>query len=277
MVYDQRILSWKRLEQVSLLTLKGCILVPIRIGNYQKARINRIRGQANLILRDRKFCLATVIEATEASQYDAVGVLGVDLGIVNLAVDSDGNTYRGEGVEEVMLHTERLKAKLQACGSKSAKRHLKHLSGHEARCRRNMNHVVSKCLVAKALGTGCAIALEDLRGIRAQTTVRKVQHRRHNSWSFHQLRSFIEYKAKLVGVAVRLVNPRGTSHTCPQCGPQANRNRPTRSRFICVRCGLAGPADYIAALNIAARGIVSSPIVPKNTFRNKPKTSIVGS
>ena len=34
-VYDQRILSWKHLEQASILTLKGRIHVPIRIGKYQ--------------------------------------------------------------------------------------------------------------------------------------------------------------------------------------------------------------------------------------------------
>jgi len=283
MVYDQRILSWKHLQQASILTLKGRILVPIRIGEYQRVRMDRIRGQADLILRKRRFYLAVVVDAPEASQYDPVGVLGVDLGIVNLAVDSDGSTYKGEAVQKVMLHNERIKSKLQKCGSKSAKRHLKRLSGHEARYRRNMNHIISKCLVAKAKDTGRAIALENLKGIRGQTTVRKAQRRRHNSWSFYQLRQFIEYKAKLAGVPVLPVEPRGTSHTCPRCGLEAKQNRPTRDRFECVVCGFAGPADYIAALNIAARGQVSSPIVPTNFLepqalvRDKPTISIVGS
>jgi IS605 OrfB family transposase len=283
MVYDQRILSWKRLEQASILTLKGRILVPIRLGEYQKARMDRIRGQADLILRNRKFYLAVVVDAPEASQYDPVGRLGVDLGIVNLAVDSDGAMYKGEGVDRTMHRVERIKGKLQRRNSKSAKRHLKRLSGHEARYRRNVNHVVSKQLVAKARDTGRAIVLENLKGIRGQTTVRKAQRRRHNSWSFNQLRQFIDYKAKLAGVPVIYVNPRGTSHTCPRCGLEAKQNRPSRNRFDCVRCGLAGPADYIAALNIAARGKVSSPIVPTNFLgpealaRDKPTISIVGS
>jgi IS605 OrfB family transposase len=283
MVYDQRILSWKRLEQASILTLKGRILVPIRIGDYQKARMDRIRGQADLILRNRKFYLAVVVDAPEPNQYDPVGALGVDLGIVNLAVDSDGTAYKGKDVDETMHRMDRIKAKLQVCGSKSAKRHLKRLSKHEARYRRNMNHIISKRLVAKTKDTGRAIVLENLKGIRGQTTVRKAQRRRHNSWSFNQLRQFIEYKAKLVGVPVLYVNPRGTSHTCPRCGLEAKQNRRTRDRFECVGCGLAGPADYIAALNIAARGQVSSPIVPRNLLepqallRDKPTILIVGS
>jgi len=283
MVYDQRILSWKRLESASILTLKGRILVPIRIGEYQKVRMDRVRGQADLILRKRRFYLAVVVDAPEANEYDPVGALGVDLGIINLAVDSDGTTYKGQDVDNVMYRVDRIKAKLQACGSKSAKRHLKHLSGREARHRRNVNHIISKRLVATAKDTGRAIALENLKGIRSQTTVQKAQRRRHNSWNYYQLRSFIDYKAKVAGVPVLYVNPRGTSHTCPRCGLQTKQNRPTRERFECVRCGLAGPADYIAALNIAARGQVNSPIVPRNLLepqallRDKPTISIVGS
>ncbi len=261
MVYDQRILSWRGLEYASILTLKGRIRVPIRIGDYQMARIDRIRGQADLLHRKGVFYLAAIVDAPEASQYDPTGVLGVDLGIVNLAVDSDGTTYKGEDVNRTMIRTDKIKAKLQKCGSTSAKRHLKQLSGYEARYRRNVNHTVSKSLVAKAKDTSRAIALEDLNGIRGQTTVRRAQRRRHNSWSFHQLRQFIDYKAKIAGVPVIPVNPRGTSHTCPRCNIQHKRSRPSREQFRCVSCGFAGPADYIAALNIAARGQVSSPIV----------------
>ena len=223
-----------------------------------------IRGQTDLVLRNHKFYLAVVVDAPEESPYEPAGHLGVDLGIVNLAVDSDGETYKGEDVNEAMFRMDRIRTRLQGCASKSARRHLKRLSGHEARYRRDVNHVISKRLVAKAKDTGRAIILEDLKGIRAQTTVRKAQRRRHNSWSFNQLRTFIEYKAKVVGVPVMFVNPSGTSHTCPRCGVKAKRNRPKRSRFECVGCGLAGPADYIAALNIATRGAVSRPIVPRN-------------
>ena len=49
-VYDQRILTWKGLEAVSLITLEGRQLIPVRIGDYQKARMDRVRGQADLIL-----------------------------------------------------------------------------------------------------------------------------------------------------------------------------------------------------------------------------------
>ncbi len=48
-----------------------------------------------MVYDQRRFYLAATIDAPEANQYDATGVLGVDLGIVNLAVDSDGTSYKG--------------------------------------------------------------------------------------------------------------------------------------------------------------------------------------
>ena len=113
----------------------------------------------------------------------------------------------------------------------------------------------------KAKDTGRMLVLEDLNGIRNQITVRKSQRRRHNSWEFKQLRSFIEYKAVLAGVPVIAINPRGTSHICPTCGHNEGRIRPSRDEFRCVQCGFAGSADHIAAINIAARATVNQPIV----------------
>jgi IS605 OrfB family transposase len=108
--------------------------------------------------------------------------------------------------------------------------------------------------VAEAKGTGRGIALENLRGIRERVSVRRSQRATLHSWSFHQLRQFIAYKAALAGVPVVYVDPRNTSRTCPACGLVDARNRPTQARFQCVQCRLAGPADTIAAENIRVRG-----------------------
>jgi IS605 OrfB family transposase len=264
-VYDQRILSWRGLEAVSILTLEGRQVIPIRIGEYQEARMDRVRGQADLIYRNNGvFYLGVIVDAPEPSKFDPVGVLGVDLGIVNLAVDSDGETHSGEKVDRIRERRAELRTNLQKRGTKSARRHLQKLSGKEKRFHCDVNHCISKKIVAKAEDTGRAVALEDLNGIhrRSQVTVRKAQRSRHHSWAFRQLRSFIEYKAALSGVPIILVDPRGTSHTCPVCGHNEKGNRPGRNQFRCVRCGFAGPADHVAAINIAARAaIVNQPIV----------------
>ena len=260
-VYDQRILSWKGLEKVSLITLQGRQTIPVRFGEYQKARLDRIRGQADLILVKGIFYLCVVVEVPEESPYDPKGVLGVDLGIKNLAVDSDGEVHSGEKTADTRERLDSLKARLQSKGTKSAKRHLKKLSGRMARFSKDVNHCISKQLVTKAKGTLRSIALEDLQGIRDRVTVRKAQRRSLHTWSFGLLRMFVDYKAKIAGVPVIFVDPRNTSRTCPSCGHIAKANRPTRDEFRCESCGFAGAADHIAAMNIAFTGQVNGPIV----------------
>ena len=66
-------------------------------------------------------------------------------------------------------------------------------------------------IVAKAKGIQRRIALEDLKGIRKGVSTRRSQRSRLHSWGFYQLRQFIEYKARLEGVQVVAVPPRGTS------------------------------------------------------------------
>lgn len=257
--YDQRIMSWKGIEEVSLLTLEGRELVPVRFGAYQAARMDRRQGQADLILKDGVFYLYVTIDAPEPPPGKPDDYLGLDLGIVNLAVDSDGTTYSGAAIDHKCRVDAHRRRNLQRKGTKAARRKLRQLGRKRSRYQRDINHIISKTVVRNATDTERGIALEDLKGIRDRVTVTRRQRARHGNWSFHQLRSFIEYKAKTAGVLVIAVDPRNTSRTCPECGHCDRANRPNRDRFYCRACGLAAPADWIAARNIRARAAVMRP------------------
>ena len=69
-----------------------------------------------------------------------------------------------------------------------------------------------------------------------------------NSWSFHQLQQFIEYKARLRGVEVAYIDPHATSKRCSRCGHTGNRHS---KKFKCPHCGHVDHADVNAAFNIA--------------------------
>ncbi len=261
-VYDPRVMAFKGIDTLSLLTLSGRVLVPFLFGQYQESRMDAIKGQADLIYRKGTFYLAVTLEVPEPIPGVPDGTLGVDLGMVNLATDSEGETFSGDLVEQNRKRNQALRQRLQKRGTKSARRHLKKLSGREARFRRNTNHVISKRIVAKAKATNQAIAIEDLRHIRTRTdsTVRKSQRAKHSSWAFGQLRSFLSYKAALAGVPLHLVNPRNTSRTCPACGNSAKANRKTQAVFCCTECSLTMNADIVGAINIS-RAPVKVPIV----------------
>src|SRR5438067_9381475 len=171
-VYDERVMSFKGLNTVSLLTLSGRVVVAFRIGAYQESRLDQMKGQADLIYRHGVFSLAVTLEIATPPPNAPTDTLGVDLGIVNLATDSEGQTFSGEQVERNRKRHHALRGRLQKRGTKSAKRHLKKLSGREARFKRNTNHVISKRIVAKAKANGQAIAIEELRHIRQRTEAR---------------------------------------------------------------------------------------------------------
>jgi IS605 OrfB family transposase len=102
------------------------------------------------------------------------------------------------------------------------------------------------------------VAIEDLSGIRTRTNQKprsKTERRRSNSWSFYQLRSFLEYKGIQFGVEVIAVPPAWTSQTCHQCLHIGLR---LLKRFKCTNeaCSWNGDADLNAAKNIAAIGAV---------------------
>ena len=271
--YDERILSFKGLDHVSLLTLDGRHLIPFVYGTYQATRMDRIKGQADLVMRDGIFYLYVTIDVPEPPMTDPSEFLGVDLGIVNLAADSDGTVYSGGQVNGLRHRHARLRSKLQKKGTKDARRLLKHRRRKESRFAAWVNHNISKRLVAKAQDTGRGIALENLTGIRDRIRLRQAQRRSQHSWSFHQLRVFIEYKARLIGICVVLVDPHNTSRTCPACGHSDTRNRSSQARFSCVSCGYAGHADLIAAENIR-RAAVTQPDASESVSALTPGASV---
>ena len=65
LVFDERVMSFKGLTTVSLLTISGRVLVPFRIGAYQEARMGAIKGQADLLYRNGTFSLAVTLDVAE--------------------------------------------------------------------------------------------------------------------------------------------------------------------------------------------------------------------
>jgi IS605 OrfB family transposase len=272
--YDQRILNWKKLDTISILSLDGRLLVPIVFGEYAKLTERVIRNSAKLVYRQGQFYLQAAAEVPEANLQEASDFLGVDLGIVNLATVSNGKTFSGQQVDNNRERYTTLKSKLQSVGSKSAKRHLKKISGQEGRFKRNTNHNISKQIVsmAKALGTG--IALEELHGFKK--TVRKSQRDRFGKWAFGQLAAYIIYKAAIAGIEVVKVDPRNTSRTCSECGHCEKLNRKSQSVFKCKSCKHSMNADLNAAINIAERALVNRLIAAEKSSSSKPTTLVVG-
>src|SRR5712692_5841864 len=121
-VYDERVMSFKGLTTVSLLTLSGRVLVPFLIGKYQESRLGSIKGQADLLERNGTFSLAVTLEVPTPTPATTDETLGIDLGIINLATDSSGETFSGLAVDKTRQRHHALRQRLQKRGTKNAKR-----------------------------------------------------------------------------------------------------------------------------------------------------------
>jgi IS605 OrfB family transposase len=259
----------------SIATLDGRMLVPLAIGGKQREQLATATklAEADLIRDERgRWRLLVSAHYADPPVQAPTDVLGVDLGIVNIAADSDGTTYSGGSLLGRRVRNRRLRRRLQAKRTLGARRLLKKRRRKERRFATHVNHTVSKRIVAVAKGTHRAIALEDLGGIRARSTVGRPQRAMVHSWSFDQLRQFIAYKAQMAGVLVVAVDPRNSSRTCPSCGSVSKANRPSQARFSCQSCGFSGHADLVAATVLRERGrvVVSLPYCSEGGRRVEP-------
>jgi putative transposase len=263
--FDARCLSWRipytigdREAAVSIWTVHGrlrrvrVLAAPRDLASLRTRSI----GETDLVSRDGKWFLYATIEAPEPQVTDPVnGFVGVDLGIVNIATTSDGDRTAGARLNRYRKRQARLRRRLQAKKTSSARRLLRKRRRKESRFAADINHQVSKRIVAEAERTGRGVAIEQLSGIRDRVRLRKPQRATMHSWAFAQFCRFLTYKASVAGVALVQIDPAYTSQTCSRCGHVDKRNRCSQSKFECGRCGFVGHADHNAAVNIATRGV----------------------
>lgn len=210
---------------------------------------------ADLCSRHGRYFLHIVVSQSSPVFSPTNEVIGVDLGINRPAVTSKRDFLGDPRWKEQERRLFRLRRKLQKKGSKSAKRHLKTLSGKLFRQRKDHDHVLSKRIVQHA-SPGSTIVLENLSGIRERVTRRKGEDmRKMHSWSYAQFWGFIDYKAEACGMQVVKVDPRHTSQQCSRCGHIARNNRRSQSLFLCRACGHCCNADLNAAKNIRDKHI----------------------
>ena len=172
--------------------------------------------------------------------------LGVDLGIRVAAACSDGRLIIDKKFNKEKRKLRFLKRKLQSCGSKSARKHLKRLRRKEKNKNRNQTFLIANRILSTPAN---AIALENLSGIKAKK--RKYQNKNAISQvPLYDLRRVITYKAAVAGKTVVLVSPAYTSQTDSVTGIREGKRC---GRRFYAKSGLIYDADINAAVNIGRR------------------------
>jgi IS605 OrfB family transposase len=258
--YDTRSMTLFDNDTVSLSTIENRIRCPLVLptdeDGYQHQYLDGDDWQvteSTLTARDGEYFLHLGFRRhpteTERNTAEDGTVLGVDLGIENLAVTSTACFISGSELTHNLRVFEKVRAGLQQTGTRSAHRTLVRSTERELQYIRNVLHQASNAIVEEALRYNCdVIVFENLTHIRHRTRA-SWGHR----WAFRTLSEQAAYKAEAAGITVKKVSPRNTSNRCSECGFTADKNRSTRNEFCCKHCEAEANADYNAAKNIGLR------------------------
>ena len=238
---------------VTLSSMTGRVKLDVSVPKYFQQYIGWKGVSAKLSFNGTKLVLGIVVEERTPSVRPPTAVLGVDTGILNHAVLSNNKFYASDHIRAVKGRYLYLRGKLQAKGTRSAKRKLKRLAKKEKRFMADVNHKVANWIVAQPLD---AIALEKL-GIRKGKQLGKNFNRTLGNWAFGQLQRFVDYKAESAGKAVLYIDARYTSQKCFRCGMIDKKSR-NGLRYKCTACCYELHADLNAARNIASLGIAKA-------------------
>lgn len=260
----QRNRDWSYLSngQLSINTLDGRVKAsPVCHGFSQYFDGTWKFGLAKLLKSGNKWYLhiSATKEVADFDKQEVKHVVGIDRGLRFLATtyDEQGETafFDGKAIMRKRAKYQKLRATLQAKGTKSAKRRLKKLSGRENRWMSDVNHCLSKTLVQK-YGANTLFVLENLNGVSFERAdLPKSLRSQNKSWAFYQLEQFLTYKAHLNNCEVVEVSAKYTSQRCPKCGviKKDNRNH-GKHEYRCANCGYRSNDDRIGAMNIQLLG-----------------------
>ena len=193
-------------------------------------------------------CKTDVESNTPEEATENRTVLGVDLGVNNLAVASTGTFWTGGEFDHWRREYEKRRGDLQEHGTRWAHENIQSVGRKEDGRFTMTLHRISNELVAEARDHGCSvIAFEDLTDIRERTGASW-----GHKWAFNRLYEYVEYKAAEHGIEAEQVDPTNTSRRCSHCGFTHPDNRDSED-FECLKCGYENHADYNAAKNIGSR------------------------
>lgn len=251
--YDSRILTYKPDSIVSIWAIGGRLKIPYVCHNTKY--LPYIKGEADLVYKKGKFYLFQTVDIPDVEIEDIEAFIGVDFGINDIAVTSDGVKHSAEWINNYREKKVKVRSSIQRKGTRNSKNLLKRLSGRERTTANIINHTISRSIVAAAKEQGKGISIEELTGIRFNSKRRNKSFKtKLGRWSFSDLRQKLEYKSKLSGVMLAVVNPCYSSQTCSCCKHIGKR---TNKVFKCTNknCKVDTiDADFNAAQNIALLG-----------------------
>lgn len=229
-----------------------------KIGDISMRQHRGIEGDVKQVSIKRtptdKWYAIFTAECAQSESCNRTKAVGIDLGITNFVVDSNGNEVEHphslrKRLDKLRKEQRRLSRKKK--GSKNGqKQRLKVAKIHEkvGNSRRDFLHKLSRQYVDNY----GLIAVEDLN-------VKGLSEMQYNSLnvldsSWAAFMQMLDYKAESAGVQLVKVDPKNTTQNCSICGKYVYK--PLWKRMHnCPQCGAVMDRDYNAARNILHKAL----------------------
>ncbi len=209
---------------------------------------NNKLGTFRISVKNNKLIGQIAIE-TNIQELNVHGTMSVDLGLKIPAVcvtDSDKVKFVGNGRKNKYIKRY-FRSKRKELGKTKKVNAIKKNQNKEQRIMKDIDHKASREIVNFAKDNNIAlINLENLANIRKTARTSRKNRKNLHTWSFYRLAQYIEYKANLLGIEVKYVDPAYTSQICPMCG---TKNHAKDRKYTC-NCGFHGHRDIVGAINI---------------------------
>lgn len=203
-----------------------------------------------------KYYLSILIDYQQIKYEPIDTVIGLDLGIKDFCVDSNGNRYENthfykNSEKRIKFLSKQLNRKQKGSKNKNKAR-IKLAKLHEKITNRRNNylHQISSMLVNE----NQIICIEDLnvKGMMSNHHLAKAIQ----DLGLHEFRRQLEYKCQFYGrqlVVIDRFYP--SSKTCHECRYKNSKLTLNDREWICPKCGKHIDRDYNAALNILDEGL----------------------
>ena len=268
--------------------------------DYQDARVELDKGIIRIILRDKWYTLklkhrreyierfrglrwkevhvkyvngklfVSIVFEFMYKPYAPRGIIALDINLRTITA-YDGSDVRRYKTGFVDALSKRKRAEeLQKKYAKRWRFNEKILSRVKALHRKTRSIVVdwswklAKHVVLKALIKGCAIALENLEGLRENTNNKSGEVVwKFTMFAYRKLQHSAISKALEYRVPVVIVDPRSTSSTCPVCGEKLVY---IHRLAMCRRCRFKADRDTVGTMNIWLRALQAYAGVPGSSL-----------
>ena len=233
----------------------------------------KIRGYRNRERIEGKILNATISRETTNKYYVSVvvvgdiliekaiptSIVGIDLGIKDLVITSDGVKYSNDKI--LMKYEKRLK-RLQRELSRREKGSKNYLKTKEKIARvhskiKNYRKHYLNDIANEIVDEHDIIVTEDLKVQDMFKDKKKAFNKSLSDAAFSTLRSLIEWKCKIKGKIYYKINTYyPSSQICSHCGYKNSKLKDLSIReYDCPKCGIHNDRDINASLNILFEGL----------------------